>query len=209
MHERKATHPVAVLASELRSGQGDDPEAQPVAQAAAAAAYETAGLGPEDISVAEIHDAAAPAELMLSEQLGFCRPGGAVGPVAGRRYRARRAHADQPERRAASARGTRSARPARRSSSSWPIRCAADRVSARRRARALASPKMPAAGSARTPLPPASPSWGPPGTSAAATRGQKQEGAGPSGPERATARRAAWRESQASGASARRLQGSY
>ena len=77
--QRKAVNPVAVLASELRSGQGDDPEAPPVAQAAATAAYETAGLGPEDISVAEIHDAAAPAELMLSEQLGFCRPGDAVG----------------------------------------------------------------------------------------------------------------------------------
>ena len=97
---RKAAHPVAVLASALRSGQGDDPEAPPVAQAAATAAYETAGLGPEDISVAEIHDAAAPAELMLSEQLGFCRPGDGRRAVARRRHRARRAHADQPERRA-------------------------------------------------------------------------------------------------------------
>ena len=78
--QRKALNPVAVLASELRSGQGDDPEAPPVAEVAGAtAAYETAGLGPEDISVAEIHDAAAPAELMLSEQLKFCRPGDAVG----------------------------------------------------------------------------------------------------------------------------------
>ena len=76
---RKAVQPVAVLASVLRSGQGDDPEATPVAEAAARAAYEAAGVGPEDIDVAEIHDAAAPAELMLSEQLGFCRPGDAVG----------------------------------------------------------------------------------------------------------------------------------
>ena len=76
---RKAVQPVAVLASVLRSGQGDDPEAAPVAQSAAQAAYEAAGVGPEDIDVAEIHDAAAPAELMLSEQLGFCRPGDAVG----------------------------------------------------------------------------------------------------------------------------------
>ena len=96
---RKAVQPVSVLASELRSGQGDDPEAPPVAQAAATAAYETAGLGPEDISVAEIHDAAAPAELMLSEQLGFCPPGDAVGLLQGWRHRARRPHADQPERR--------------------------------------------------------------------------------------------------------------
>lgn len=76
---RKAIHPVAVLASELRSGQSDDPEAPPAAGLAAGAAYESAGLGPEDLHVAEIHDAAAPAEFMLSEQLGFCRPGDAVG----------------------------------------------------------------------------------------------------------------------------------
>ena len=76
---RKAIRPVAVLASVLRSGQGDDPDALPVAEAAAAQAYETAGVGPEEISVAEIHDAAAPAEFMLSEQLHFCRPGDGVG----------------------------------------------------------------------------------------------------------------------------------
>ena len=76
---RKAVQPVAVLASELRSGRGDDPEAPPAAETAAKAAYESAGLGPEDVHVAEIHDAAAPAEFMLSEQLGFCRPGDAVG----------------------------------------------------------------------------------------------------------------------------------
>ena len=58
------------------------------------------GLGPADISVAEIHDAAAPAELMLSEQLGFCRPGDAVGLLQGWHHRAGRPHADQPERRA-------------------------------------------------------------------------------------------------------------
>ena len=98
--QRKAVQPVAVLASTLRSGQGDDPEALPVAEAAAKAAYESAGLGPEDISVAEIHDAAAPAELMLSEQLGFCRPGGRRRAATGWRDRAGRAHADQPERRA-------------------------------------------------------------------------------------------------------------
>ena len=36
------------------------------------------GLGPEDLSVVELHDAAAPAELILSEQLGLCAPGEAV-----------------------------------------------------------------------------------------------------------------------------------
>ncbi|HKP17912.1 MAG TPA: beta-ketoacyl synthase N-terminal-like domain-containing protein [Gaiellaceae bacterium] len=40
-------------------------------------AYERAGLGPEDIDVAEVHDAMAPGELLYYEQLGFCEPGGA------------------------------------------------------------------------------------------------------------------------------------
>ena len=150
--QRKAVNPVAVLASELRSGQGDDPEAPPVAQAAATAAYETAGLGPEDISVAEIHDAAAPAELMLSEQLGFCRPAmpwaccGMASPRSKAACRSTRAAGS-------SARATRSARPARRSSSSSPTRCAAARARASGRARGSVSPRTPAAGSARMPPP--------------------------------------------------------
>jgi acetyl-CoA acetyltransferase len=32
-------------------------------------------LGPEDIHVAEVHDASAPAEIMLYERLGFAAPG--------------------------------------------------------------------------------------------------------------------------------------
>lgn len=75
---RKAIQPVEVLASMIRSGRGDEPDAPACATAAAQAAYERAGVGPEDIDVAEIHDAAAPAELILSEQLGFCLPGEAV-----------------------------------------------------------------------------------------------------------------------------------
>jgi acetyl-CoA acetyltransferase len=75
---RKAIEPVQILACELRSGEGDDPEATPAAQAASEAAYDAAGVGPEDLSVVEIHDAAAPAEFMLSEQLDFCAPGEAV-----------------------------------------------------------------------------------------------------------------------------------
>jgi acetyl-CoA acetyltransferase len=42
-------------------------------------AYEAAGIGPEDVNVAEIHDAFAIAELMYYEALGFCEPGG--GPA--------------------------------------------------------------------------------------------------------------------------------
>ncbi len=40
-------------------------------------AYEQAGIGPEDVDLAEIHDAFVIAELMYYEALGFCPPGGA------------------------------------------------------------------------------------------------------------------------------------
>lgn len=39
------------------------------------AAYEQAGIGPEDIHVAELHDASAPAELIHYENLRLCPPG--------------------------------------------------------------------------------------------------------------------------------------
>jgi acetyl-CoA acetyltransferase len=45
------------------------------ATVAAFAAYEQAGIGPEDLDVIELHDAMAPAELMLYERLGLCAPG--------------------------------------------------------------------------------------------------------------------------------------
>jgi acetyl-CoA acetyltransferase len=38
-------------------------------------AYEMAGLGPEDMDVAEIHDAFAIAEMIVYEALGFCGKG--------------------------------------------------------------------------------------------------------------------------------------
>jgi acetyl-CoA acyltransferase len=42
---------------------------------ASAKAYTMAGVGPEDIDVVELHDAASPAELIYVEELGLCRPG--------------------------------------------------------------------------------------------------------------------------------------
>jgi len=39
------------------------------------AAYEKAGIGPNDLDAIELHDAMAPAELMLYERLGLCAPG--------------------------------------------------------------------------------------------------------------------------------------
>lgn len=42
---------------------------------AAAKAYAAAGIGPEDVDVVELHDAASPAELIYVEELGLCAPG--------------------------------------------------------------------------------------------------------------------------------------
>jgi acetyl-CoA acyltransferase len=47
---------------------------------AALRAYEFAGLGPEDVSVAELHDASAFAEILQSENCGFA-PYGEGGPL--------------------------------------------------------------------------------------------------------------------------------
>jgi benzoylsuccinyl-CoA thiolase BbsB subunit len=41
--------------------------------------YERAGIGPEDIDVAQVHDAFSPGEVFLVEELGFC-PKGEGGP---------------------------------------------------------------------------------------------------------------------------------
>ena len=48
---------------------------------AAMQAYERAGVGPEDIGLAEVHDATAYAEIVQSENLGFCARGDG-GPLA-------------------------------------------------------------------------------------------------------------------------------
>ncbi|MEO8559968.1 MAG: thiolase family protein [Rhodospirillales bacterium] len=69
---------IEVRASVVMSGMASDSTAAPVAQRAAARAYEVSGIGPRDLGVVELHDAAAPAELMLYEQLGLAEAGGGV-----------------------------------------------------------------------------------------------------------------------------------
>lgn len=76
-----ATSGPRVRASVVVSGnrhEKSDPSAGSTARAARAA-YAQAGLGPEDIGMAEVHDASAPAELIVYEQLGLAPPGG--GPA--------------------------------------------------------------------------------------------------------------------------------
>jgi acetyl-CoA acyltransferase len=67
--------PVAIRASVLLSGRDRKPDEPGAAERAAQRAYEVAGIGPEAIDVLEIHDAAAPAELMVYEDIGLCKRG--------------------------------------------------------------------------------------------------------------------------------------
>jgi len=47
----------------------------PLERRTAAAAYAQAGLGPDDLDVVEVHDAASPNELIMYEELGLCGAG--------------------------------------------------------------------------------------------------------------------------------------
>ena len=78
-----------IRASVVRSGNvhdKDDPTAGSAARAAAAA-FEQAGLGPGDLDCAELHDASAPAELIVYEQIGLAEPGGGPELLASGRTR--------------------------------------------------------------------------------------------------------------------------
>ena len=74
---------VRVGASVISMGVARDPDdqSQHITARAARKAYEKAGVGPEDIDVAEVHDASAIAEIMQTENLGFCAIGEG-GPLA-------------------------------------------------------------------------------------------------------------------------------
>jgi acetyl-CoA acyltransferase len=67
--------PVSIRASVLVSGRDRKPDEPGAAERAAERAYEVAGIGPKDIDVIEVHDAAAPAELMVYEDIGLCKRG--------------------------------------------------------------------------------------------------------------------------------------
>jgi acetyl-CoA acetyltransferase len=69
------TKPVWIKASSLGSGQDHGPDEPGIAERVSKAAYEMSGIGPDEIDLAEVHDASAPAELILYEELGFCAPG--------------------------------------------------------------------------------------------------------------------------------------
>ncbi len=76
---------IRVLASVLHTGSDRDPSEieKHCTALAARRAYEKAGVGPGDISVAEVHDATAMGEIIQVENLGFCAFGEG-GPMAER-----------------------------------------------------------------------------------------------------------------------------
>jgi len=67
--------PVRVAASVLHSGWDHGADEPGTVDVCSKEAYEQAGVGPQDISVIECHDASAPAELMAYESLGLCAKG--------------------------------------------------------------------------------------------------------------------------------------
>ncbi len=69
------TKPVWVEASALVSGSDERAEHGGSTARAARKAFEMAGMTARDINVMEVHDASAPAELMLYEELGLCGEG--------------------------------------------------------------------------------------------------------------------------------------
>ena len=76
------TSPVQVLGSEINSGNYmtgyRDMTSPEITVRGAKQLYEEAGIGPEDVDLAEVHDAFAIAELLYYEALGFCARGDAA-----------------------------------------------------------------------------------------------------------------------------------
>lgn len=78
-----ATRPIKILSCVLGSaGEREFHEFEDnISRRLSKQAYKEAGLGPEDMDVAEVHDAASFGEIIQSEMLGFC-PIGEGGPFA-------------------------------------------------------------------------------------------------------------------------------
>ncbi len=73
LREHSIGRAIRIRASVMKSGQlsGESD----ISKRTSLAAYASAGIGPEDIDVAEIHDATVYGEIYQTEQLGFCPEG--------------------------------------------------------------------------------------------------------------------------------------
>jgi acetyl-CoA acetyltransferase len=69
------TKAVRVSSSVLRSGWDHAAGSDGLSEVCAREAFDEAGLGPKDLSLVELHDASAPAELMGYESIGLCAKG--------------------------------------------------------------------------------------------------------------------------------------
>lgn len=76
---RFAARPIRILAAEQQTGSDRAPDdyAKHVTRIVGDRAYERAGIGPADIDVAEVHDASSIGEIIQTEALRLCPPGGA------------------------------------------------------------------------------------------------------------------------------------
>lgn len=74
------TRPVYIRASVVTSGSAGS-GMTPAQVRASRRAYEMAGIGPEQVDVAEVHDATAVAELIAYEDLGFVESGGGTSLI--------------------------------------------------------------------------------------------------------------------------------
>lgn len=80
--ERLGVRAPRILSMAVASGRHDARSDGPtVVETAARQAFERASLGPEDVDFAEVHDAAAPAELELVERLGLAPTGSGPGLI--------------------------------------------------------------------------------------------------------------------------------
>ncbi|VWX47319.1 thiolase family protein [Novosphingobium sp. 9U] len=77
MAKRFSGEPIRVLAAENRTGSNRacDDYANHVTRKVATLAYARAGIGPEDVDFAEVHDASSIGEMIQTEALGLCAPG--------------------------------------------------------------------------------------------------------------------------------------
>ena len=68
---------VKIMGTSLVSGSERDPNDfdHHLGKVAADRAYDMAGVSPEDVDVAEVHDASAYAEIVQVENMGFCARG--------------------------------------------------------------------------------------------------------------------------------------
>jgi len=73
--------PVKIRTCALGSGRDRGIDEEDLGSRLSRKAYEMAGVGPEDIDIAEVHDATAFGELTQTEDMGFC-PKGEGGPFA-------------------------------------------------------------------------------------------------------------------------------